>query len=111
MPPPQTAVDDIATVIAALYNNLKIQLTALETCTSSSAAVHSPFALAEELSKNLVIKCLSITQPPCSTHQPELIDDAHSSVALEFEDPDGSALATLLHTSLFTFGAPVTMLH
>ncbi|KZT03313.1 uncharacterized protein LAESUDRAFT_762092 [Laetiporus sulphureus 93-53] len=59
------------------------------TRTFPSAEVHSPSALSEELLKNPAINaCLS--------------------VVLGFEDSDGTALATILCTLLFTFSAHVT---
>ncbi|KIJ57825.1 hypothetical protein HYDPIDRAFT_60299, partial [Hydnomerulius pinastri MD-312] len=86
----------------------KVMLSGVLTRTLRDEPVFSDDTLKEALLRNPIASKLTITQPPRWVRQPETIDSFKSSVSFAFEDPDGSHLKSLLRSTLFMFGAPVS---
>ncbi|KAG8729941.1 hypothetical protein FRC11_007702, partial [Ceratobasidium sp. 423] len=76
---------------------------------SKDAPVFSEADVATSLARNPAMSSIATPRQPRWIRHPSKITGAHSSIVLTVEDPDGSVARRLLRTSLFIFGAPVTV--
>lgn len=83
----------------------KILISSVRTRDAPSDPIFSEEAVQKSLLDNPAIENLKITCGARWIRNPSLIQGAHSSVTLSFEDHDGSLLKSILRTRLFTFGA------
>ncbi|KAF8601304.1 hypothetical protein BDV93DRAFT_558604 [Ceratobasidium sp. AG-I] len=109
-PPLRTALGVPETTVMTIDTPwTKLMVSSVPVRPSPGAPVYSEADIINSFLLNPAVKNLTITRQPRWIRNPSNISGTHSSFAFSFEDPDHTFSRSLLKSSLFMFGSPVTV--